>query len=83
MRVRRDLAEEHIRANDLSVDELASLLGYRDAISFMHAFKRWTGMSVGQYRALCQAQDPSADGAKAVGAQESDASPAHGTPGNL
>lgn len=49
-RVRRRLAERHLREAELSLVEVASLLGFADQSSFQHAFKRWTGLSPGEYR---------------------------------
>lgn len=55
---RAALAKRYLAERDLQVTEIAWLLGYREASSFTHAFKRWTGMtprqlrsSVGQQRA--------------------------------
>ena len=43
--VRKNLSLEYLRSTDLSVEEIALRLGYSDAPSFSHAFKRWTGVS--------------------------------------
>ena len=43
--VRKNLALEYLRSTVLSVEEIALRLGYSDAPSFSHAFKRWTGSS--------------------------------------
>jgi AraC-like DNA-binding protein len=42
-RLRFDLAKRYIRERDLPISEIAWLLGYREASTFNHAFKRWTG----------------------------------------
>jgi AraC-like DNA-binding protein len=34
----------------LSLEAIASLLGYSDLSNFSHAFKRWTGHSPGAFR---------------------------------
>jgi AraC-like DNA-binding protein len=47
---RRRLAEEYIRSNDLSLSQVAYLLGFSDQSNFSRAFKRWTGMSPREYR---------------------------------
>jgi AraC-like DNA-binding protein len=47
--VRRTLAEEML-ARRMTVDEVAERLGYAEAASFVHAFKRWTGVPPGVYR---------------------------------
>lgn len=47
--VRRALAEEML-AQRMTVDEIAERLGYAEAASFVHAFKRWTGVPPGRFR---------------------------------
>ena len=42
--LRRSLAIQYIQEPEISVDRMALLLGYSDAASFNHAFRRWTGM---------------------------------------
>ena len=41
--LRMDLAKRDLADRDLSISKIAWLLGYQDASSFTHAFKRWTG----------------------------------------
>lgn len=41
--IRSALAEEMLTTGVLSVDDIAIRLGYAEAASFIHAFKRWTG----------------------------------------
>lgn len=41
--LRRDLAKRYLREPELTISEIAWLLGYRQTSSFNHAFKRWTG----------------------------------------
>lgn len=41
--LRRELAVGHLRDRDISVSEVAFLLGFADANAFSRAFKRWTG----------------------------------------
>jgi AraC-like DNA-binding protein len=41
--VRKNLALEYLQSTLLPVEEIALRLGYSDAPSFSHAFKRWTG----------------------------------------
>jgi len=43
--VRKNLSLEYLQSTDLSVEDIALRLGYADAPSFSHAFKRWTGRS--------------------------------------
>jgi len=41
--LRLDLAERDLADKDLSITQIAWLLGYREASAFTNAFKRWTG----------------------------------------
>src|SRR5262252_5240299 len=41
--LRMDLAKRDLADRDLSIGQIAWLLGYKDVTSFTHAFKRWTG----------------------------------------
>jgi AraC-like DNA-binding protein len=43
--LRCDLAKRHLADRDLSISEIAWLLGYQEVSAFTHAFKRWTGMT--------------------------------------
>lgn len=47
---RKSLASNYLKDSDLSLAEIAFLLGYSGLSSFSEAFKRWTGQSPGQYR---------------------------------
>ena len=48
---RRDLARHYLAQAPISTSEISFLLGFRDANSFVRAFKGWTGSTPGQYRA--------------------------------
>ena len=48
--VRQELAVDYLVSTQLSVDEIAFLLGYSETSSFRHAFKQWTGESPTGYR---------------------------------
>ena len=48
--LREQLAISHLRDRDLSVGEVAFLLGFSDANAFSRAFKRWTGAPPSHYR---------------------------------
>jgi AraC-like DNA-binding protein len=47
---RRSLAETYLRSNDYSQAEVAFMLGFTDQSNFARAFRRWTGMTPGEYR---------------------------------
>jgi AraC-like DNA-binding protein len=43
--LRRDLAERYLTEEDLSISQIAWLLGYQEVSALTHAFKRWTGIT--------------------------------------
>jgi AraC-like DNA-binding protein len=43
--IRHALAEDYLKTTLLSTDDIAAALGFSDAASFRHAFKKWTGMT--------------------------------------
>jgi AraC-like DNA-binding protein len=43
--LKRKLADRYLRDAELSISQIAWLLGYRENSAFAHAFKRWTGKS--------------------------------------
>ena len=45
-----DLAHRYLADNDLSISQIAWLLGYQEVSSFTHAFKRWSGKTPRQVR---------------------------------
>ncbi|MDA8879946.1 AraC family transcriptional regulator ligand-binding domain-containing protein [Pseudomonadales bacterium] len=47
---RMELAKHHLSDPDMSVDEVAYLLGFSDCSNFTRAFKRWLGVSPREYR---------------------------------
>lgn len=47
---RHALALQHLADDRHSLGEIAFLLGFADASSFSHAFRRWTGVPPSQYR---------------------------------
>lgn len=48
--VRGRLAEEYLTDPQVSIAEVAFLLGFSDQSSFNRAFGRWTGLSPGRWR---------------------------------
>lgn len=47
---RRELAEEYIMRSELSVNEIAYMLGFSDCSNFARSFRRWTGQSPSDFR---------------------------------
>jgi AraC-like DNA-binding protein len=50
--LRTDLAERYLRDRDLSISQIAWLLGYQEVSAFTHAFRRWTGRTPSASRQL-------------------------------
>lgn len=50
--LRKELAERHLASSQVSVSEVAFLLGFSDVRAFGRAFRRWTGQSPTEYRAV-------------------------------
>lgn len=48
---RAGLARSYLRERDLSLAEVAFLLGFADQSTFTRAFRRWTGVAPGAFRA--------------------------------
>jgi AraC-like DNA-binding protein len=51
-RLRVDLAQRYLQEEDLTISKIAWLLGYQEASAFTHAYKRWTGRTPREARAL-------------------------------
>ena len=49
-RTRQQLAEQYMRQQNLTVSEVAYLLGFSDGSNFSRAFHRWTGISPTEFR---------------------------------
>lgn len=54
---RRQLAERYLRDGQLAATEIALLLGYSEPSVFFRAFRQWTGLTPGEYRASQQTQE--------------------------
>ncbi|HEU4405815.1 MAG TPA: AraC family transcriptional regulator [Polyangiaceae bacterium] len=54
--VREELARSYVLDAAASLDDVAASLGYADPSAFVRAFRRWTGMTPGQFRAHARAQ---------------------------
>jgi AraC-like DNA-binding protein len=48
--LRRNLARRYLAEQELSISQIAWLLGYGEVSSFTHAFKRWAGQTPRQAR---------------------------------
>lgn len=49
-RVQLDIAQTYLQQPEVSICEIAFLLGFSEQSAFNHAFKRWTGLTPGEYR---------------------------------
>jgi AraC-like DNA-binding protein len=47
---RKELACQHLLNAELSINEIAFILGYAEETNFTRAFKRWTGETPSAYR---------------------------------
>lgn len=57
-RVRQDLACWWLLQSELSVDTIADRLGYQDTSNFSRTFRRWVGMTPGDFRRSGQVLKP-------------------------
>lgn len=49
---RIELAQRYLERDELSLDDVAAMLGYSEQSSFGRAFKRWTGSTPQRFRAI-------------------------------
>ncbi len=47
---RKELAVHYMNRPELSIDAIAALMGFQDNSAFYRSFKKWTGVSPGQFR---------------------------------
>lgn len=50
-RVRKEIAMRYLKQKDYSVGDIAYVLHFSEPSAFQSAFKKWTGLTPGQYRA--------------------------------
>ena len=55
--VREELAIKYLSRDNLSAAEVTYLLGFSDPSNFYRAFKRWRGMTPGEYKESLQGDD--------------------------
>lgn len=59
-RFRSERAQYYLRYADLDAKEIAFLLGFQEQSAFRHAFKTWTGKTVGDFRREARERPPAA-----------------------
>jgi AraC-like DNA-binding protein len=64
--VRRARAEAYLRSPAISLAEVAFLLGYSEQSTFQHAFKRWVGVTPGEFRTRHLARSGDLSSAEAI-----------------
>ena len=58
VQVQQTLAQNYIREGMLTADDISILVGYQNTVSFLRAVKKWTGMTVTQFREKSRKQMP-------------------------
>jgi len=48
--IRRDAAIAYVNREELTINAVSILMGFQDTSAFYRAFKKWTGVSPGEYR---------------------------------
>ncbi len=56
-KVRFRFAQNYLKDDSMNMDSIAALLGFSESTNFYHAFKRWSGMSPGEFRKQLKEQD--------------------------
>jgi AraC-like DNA-binding protein len=49
-RIRQEMALRYLRKPEVTICDIAFLLGFSEQSAFNHAFKKWTGKTPGEYR---------------------------------
>ena len=49
-RVRAELATDYLSNSDLTIDQIAAIIGFSETTTFRSAFKKWTGNSAAKVR---------------------------------
>ena len=57
-RVRQQMAQQLLEQSDQKLEDIARQLGYSNLPNFTRAFRRWTGITPGEYRRLHRAGRP-------------------------
>ena len=52
--LRLSLAQQYLADDTMRLEQVAEKLGYSEVANFSHAFKRWSGLTPGQYRLNCR-----------------------------
>lgn len=60
--IRKELAMGYLRKREYSVGEIAYVLHFSEPSAFQSAFKKWTGLTPGQYRANSSSERMGANG---------------------
>jgi AraC-like DNA-binding protein len=55
-KVRQELAKSYLAEKHYTIDDITYLVGFSEPSVFRRAFKRWTGMTASQYRAVAEPQ---------------------------
>jgi AraC-like DNA-binding protein len=48
--MRKDIAEKYLKDRNISIDEIAYILGFSETSAFHRAFKSWTGLTPLQFK---------------------------------
>jgi len=58
-KVRFRFAKNYLKDDSMNMDSIAALLGFSESTNFYHAFKRWSGLSPGEFRKRLKIENPS------------------------